>query len=136
MEISPKLFDECTNKYKQSRQLERKKLKDREEAWVRLEECAARNKDKTVSSITVAPGFLIAHVVKAEVEEAGEDEDDLLEEDEEGEDDLLVDELKQFEEKTAPQGGRFRRKSVLPVDESVLSEMNKHKSLEVGVFEG
>lgn len=50
MEISPKLFDECTNKYKQSRQLyaffnssERKKQKDREDAWAKLEECAARN---------------------------------------------------------------------------------------------
>jgi len=35
---------------------------------------------------------------------------------------------KQFEDRPAPQ--RFRRKSVLPVDEQVLSELSRHKSLE------
>ncbi|KAJ3118572.1 hypothetical protein HDU96_000524 [Phlyctochytrium bullatum] len=46
MEISPKLFDECTNKYKQNRQLERKKQKDREEMWAKLEHAAATNAAK------------------------------------------------------------------------------------------
>ncbi|RKO97493.1 hypothetical protein CXG81DRAFT_14637, partial [Caulochytrium protostelioides] len=40
MEISPKLFDECTTKYKANRQLERQRQKDREDAWAKLEERA------------------------------------------------------------------------------------------------
>ena len=49
MEMSPKLFDDCTNQYKQSRQLyriltsDRKKAKDREDAWNKIEEMAANN---------------------------------------------------------------------------------------------
>ncbi|KAJ1344474.1 hypothetical protein BSLG_001034 [Batrachochytrium salamandrivorans] len=44
------------------------------------------------------------------------------------EDDILSKDLQQFEERPQPQ--RFRRKSVLPVDETVLSELSRHKSLE------
>jgi len=46
MEISPKLFDDCTNKYKQSRQMDRKKQKDREDAWEKLDALAAANAKK------------------------------------------------------------------------------------------
>ncbi|CAG8789784.1 5801_t:CDS:2, partial [Acaulospora morrowiae] len=37
------LFDECTAQYKQSRQLEKKKMREREETWHRLEKTAAHN---------------------------------------------------------------------------------------------
>ncbi|KAJ3192130.1 Serine/threonine-protein phosphatase 2A 56 kDa regulatory subunit gamma isoform, partial [Entophlyctis luteolus] len=46
MEISPKLFDDCTNKFKQNRQIERKKQKDRDETWAKLEALAASNANK------------------------------------------------------------------------------------------
>ncbi|KAL3894009.1 MAG: hypothetical protein SGCHY_005515 [Lobulomycetales sp.] len=151
MEISPKLFDECTNKYKQSRQLERKKLKDRDEAWAKLEELASLNSSQDASKDIKAASMnkLSGASAKAEVaplsaefgdammigddgaeNAAGDevdDDDDDYEDDQE--DDLMNSELKQFEDRPAPQG-RFRRKSVLPVDEQVLSELSRHKSLE------
>jgi serine/threonine-protein phosphatase 2A regulatory subunit B' len=55
MEMSPKLFDECTNQYKLSRQVydiyaltfrERKKQKDREDAWEKVESMASSNATK------------------------------------------------------------------------------------------
>ena len=56
MEISPKLFDECTNKYKQSRQMERKKQKDRDDAWAKVEAAAAVNATKLpIQSVPVLP---------------------------------------------------------------------------------
>eukprot|EP00158_Paraphelidium_tribonemae_P005413 Partr_v1_DN27321_c0_g1_i7_m46380 putative Protein phosphatase 2, regulatory subunit B len=65
MEISPKLFDECTNAYKQNRQKylsftfqrslivcfsERSKQKEREEAWAALEAAAVKNGSKLKTS--------------------------------------------------------------------------------------
>lgn len=50
------------------------------------------------------------------------------------EEDTLTRELKQFEERPQPQ--RFRRKSVLPVDETVQSELSRHKSLEDLISKG
>lgn len=40
MEINPALFDMCTNQFKQSRQLERQKLRQRDDAWKKLRESA------------------------------------------------------------------------------------------------
>ncbi|KAJ3101141.1 Serine/threonine-protein phosphatase 2A 56 kDa regulatory subunit delta isoform [Physocladia obscura] len=133
MEISPKLFDDCTNKYKQNRQLERKKQKDREEMWAKLEAVASSNATKlhipslsarVASKQSIAPQF----VSQASAEAANiADEDAAKGDDLRGEDDLAS-EMAHFEEKLTPQ--RVRRKSVLPVDENVLSELSRHKSLE------
>ncbi|KAJ1330342.1 hypothetical protein BSLG_009478 [Batrachochytrium salamandrivorans] len=93
MEMSPKLFDECTNR-------ERKKQKD--------------------------------HASLSPVLATATEQADVIMEDgtgnEAAEDDILSKDLQQFEERPQPQ--RFRRKSVLPVDETVLSELSRHKSLE------
>lgn len=43
MEINPTLFDVCTNEFKQQRQLERHKVKARDDAWRRLRESALTN---------------------------------------------------------------------------------------------
>ncbi|CAG4931146.1 unnamed protein product [Parnassius apollo] len=43
MEMNQKLFDECTQQYKQEKQKERERLLQREEIWQRLEERAAAN---------------------------------------------------------------------------------------------
>ncbi|KAJ3060507.1 Serine/threonine-protein phosphatase 2A 56 kDa regulatory subunit gamma isoform, partial [Podochytrium sp. JEL0797] len=132
MEISPKLFDECTNKYKQNRQLERKKQKDREEMWIKLESVAASNVTKlhipslsarVASKQNLAPQF----VSQASAEAADIADEDAAKGADAVEDDL-ANELAQFEDNSTPQ--RMRRKSVLPVDENVLSEMSRHKSLE------
>ncbi|KAI8816176.1 phosphatase 2A regulatory B subunit-domain-containing protein [Fimicolochytrium jonesii] len=132
MEISPKLFDECTNKYKQNRQLERKKQKEREEAWAKLEQIAAQNAGKVLSS-GGAPGAprLGVPVVPSVSVSAGllsSATDETPSKAELPEDDLLGKDMQQFDERPTPQ--RFRRKSVLPVDETVLSELSRHRSLE------
>ncbi|XP_013147785.1 PREDICTED: serine/threonine-protein phosphatase 2A 56 kDa regulatory subunit gamma isoform-like isoform X2 [Papilio polytes] len=41
MEMNQKLFDECTQHYKQEKQRERERLLYREELWLRIEACAA-----------------------------------------------------------------------------------------------
>lgn len=43
MEMNQKLFDECSQKYKQERQREKDKLKEREEAWMKIDELARKN---------------------------------------------------------------------------------------------
>ncbi|KAF4532338.1 hypothetical protein B566_EDAN003641 [Ephemera danica] len=44
MEMNQKLFDECTQNYKQEKQRrEKERVKEREEAWVRIEELAMQN---------------------------------------------------------------------------------------------
>ncbi|KAL9954203.1 hypothetical protein ACROYT_G041707 [Oculina patagonica] len=43
MEMNQKLFDECSQKYKQERQREKEKLKEREEAWSKIDELARKN---------------------------------------------------------------------------------------------
>lgn len=45
MEMNQKLFDECTQKYKQERQREKEDLKKREEAWLKIDELARKNPD-------------------------------------------------------------------------------------------
>lgn len=64
MEISPKLFDDCTNKYKTSRQKyydmlissERKRVKEKEDIWAQIEAVAEENAQKLSTSPYVAGG--------------------------------------------------------------------------------
>jgi len=46
MEMNQKLFDECTQQYKNERQKEKQKMKEREESWMKLEEQALVNAQK------------------------------------------------------------------------------------------
>ncbi|KAI9002685.1 phosphatase 2A regulatory B subunit-domain-containing protein [Gaertneriomyces semiglobifer] len=133
MEISPKLFDECTNKYKQNRQLERKKQKEREDVWAKLEAAALANAGKMPLSVKLPVSTLSAQLFSPSplsAEPANINDDSALDDAKlEGlEEDSLAKEMQQFEDRPTPQ--RFRRKSVLPVDETVLSELSRHRSLE------
>ncbi|KAI8927674.1 phosphatase 2A regulatory B subunit-domain-containing protein [Entophlyctis helioformis] len=135
MEMSPKLFDECTNKYKQNRQFERKKQKEREDAWAKIEASATSNASKShilpLTRPTLQPTANVASPFSAAPGGASDPTDMAVDETgkvEPVDDDVLTKELQQFEERPQPQ--RFRRKSVLPVDETVLSELSRHKSLE------
>ncbi|KAI3637116.1 hypothetical protein MIR68_004822 [Amoeboaphelidium protococcarum] len=131
MEISPKLFDECTNKYKAARQSDRQKIKQREDTWQKLEQAASENASKlkthmphVVQTYNVAEQPLSA--VDADAMDATGDE---VKDDHESETlDVLQKEMEQFDDRPTPQ--RFRRKSVLPVDETVLTELSRHRSLE------
>ncbi|RUO96059.1 protein phosphatase 2 regulatory subunit B, gamma isoform, isoform CRA_b, partial [Jimgerdemannia flammicorona] len=130
MDISPKLFDDCTNQYKQQRQLERKKQKDREDMWAKLEHKAAMNLQEMPTS-PVENFFSYRFPtgddpVNANINGALSDEPDNIMDDYEGDADDGVDDgehddihhdLQQFE--TPPPIPQFRRKSIIPVDETV-----------------
>lgn len=143
MEISPKLFDECTNKYKSNRQNERKKFKDREDQWARIDQLAQVNTAKMnlhvnkLSQIDASPESSSASAAKDDTagkSQSGEptSQDDTTAQRDGTENpeglDVLTKELQQFEARPTP--SRFRRKSALPVDETVLTELSRHKSLE------
>lgn len=61
MDISPKLFDDCTNRYKQSKQIEKKKLKEYEEIWLKLEAMAEQNAGQNVALNTLVKKSSIRH---------------------------------------------------------------------------
>lgn len=135
MEISPKLFDECTNKYKINRQHERKKQKDREDEWIKLEIMATENANKLKvhgPNIPRPSSVCIPNDLGTGMQTATEPE--IYSEDKNGDadDDVLTTEMaqKQFPTGTDAGNQRFRRKSVLPVDEQVLTELSRHKSFE------
>ncbi|KAF9578349.1 Serine/threonine-protein phosphatase 2A 56 kDa regulatory subunit gamma isoform, partial [Lunasporangiospora selenospora] len=135
MEATPKLFDECTNHYRQARQNDRKRLQEREEVWQRLEKQASENyinlsAQGTVSVPPPAPPEP-APVPLAESFEQGEFIDEPEEEElETGSqtDDMYSGDLQTFD--AAPVFHQFRRKSIIPVDETVLDELSRHRSLE------
>ncbi|ORX88514.1 protein phosphatase 2A regulatory B subunit [Basidiobolus meristosporus CBS 931.73] len=132
MEMSPRLFDECVLHYKQKVQLEPQKKKQKEAIWKRLEADAARNaliraseqknfsnpvlSVANVSSLPVVGGIMndSAKMVSSDLENL----------------DLFTKELEQPDPDKPIVPTYGRRKSVLPVDEQVLTELCKHKSLE------
>jgi serine/threonine-protein phosphatase 2A regulatory subunit B' len=134
MEINPALFDECTAHYKQTRQMEKQKLKEREESWHRLETTAASNAQglPLPYSIGQHPTSSKSDVSKIDY---NRDEDPRASEDF---DENIVDEdlqddghgeMQSFDGRPA-QFSLFRRKSIIPVDESVLTELSRHRSLD------
>ncbi|KAL7754256.1 serine/threonine-protein phosphatase 2A 56 kDa regulatory subunit delta isoform [Sorochytrium milnesiophthora] len=133
MEINPKLFDECTNKYKLSRQIERKKQKDREDAWAKIEQMASQNAEnifptKTAHVPVVPPTMSEVPELSDAVDNDNDNTDDGDKPEDRESMDMIAKDLQQYDNQPTP--ARFRRKSVLPVDEQVLSELSRHKSLE------
>lgn len=134
MEINPKLFDECTNKYKQNRQQERKKQKEKEDTWIKIEQQASQNAAKLLASKNAA----IAPIKSSEQSNpipitpttADGTGDEAVKPDTNESLDLFAKEFQQQFNQDASTPPRFRRKSVLPVDEQVLTELSRHKSLE------
>ncbi|XP_013785218.1 serine/threonine-protein phosphatase 2A 56 kDa regulatory subunit gamma isoform-like isoform X1 [Limulus polyphemus] len=116
MEINQKLFDECVQNYKQERQNEKHRNKDREEAWAKIETLALNNpkysdlnKGGTVQqqeeTTTLTPV----------------DEDDVLQITKLG---SQANEVKKMVRKEKP---LLRRKSELPQDTLTLKALNNHK---------
>jgi hypothetical protein len=137
MERDPRLYADCTSKYRNSLQMERKEGKDREkvdETWIRLEEYASRY---------CLPKNKAAHMENSEVngESARQsEEENELERNFNQKVDMVTSELgsvklrKRFDAQMTDR--QFRRKSDLTnaVDEQVLRQMLEHKSLEVRSF--
>ncbi|KAF9921708.1 hypothetical protein FBU30_008229 [Linnemannia zychae] len=134
MDATPKLFDECTNHYRQARQNDRKRLQDREEIWQRLEQQAMQNyANLSAQGAVSAPMPHLVEPISVSLEsfEDGEVMDEPEEEVlENGVDqDHYGGEMLTFEN-NAPVFHQFRRKSIIPVDETVLDELSRHRSLE------
>ncbi len=130
MEMNPALFDECTSNFKMSRQSEKQRLKEREEAWAKINELASANASK-IPSLRANIAILKSPVSKMSDAEVASPTAEMNDFDKEADDTLPTELHKEFDDK--PQAGghqRFRRKSVLPVDANVLTELSRHKSLE------
>ncbi|KAG0296540.1 Serine/threonine-protein phosphatase 2A 56 kDa regulatory subunit gamma isoform, partial [Dissophora globulifera] len=135
MDATPKLFDECTNHYRQARQNDRKRLQDREEVWQRLEQQASENYANlsahgaaSVPQPHIAEAAPVPYEAFERSEIMEEPEDDSLEDDGNVDQDLYSGDLQTFE--NGPVFPQFRRKSIIPVDETVLDELSRHRSLE------
>ncbi|KAF9934766.1 hypothetical protein FBU30_000060 [Linnemannia zychae] len=141
MDVTPQLFDECTNYYRQARQNDRKRLQDREELWQRLELKAAENyANLAAQGDVVAPPppvpFTPVDSVppplafdQGEELDMKEDKDGNIMDGSAGDQDMYSGDLQTFEN-TGPIFHQFRRKSIIPVDETVLTELSRHRSLD------
>ncbi|KAF9179223.1 hypothetical protein BGZ51_007145 [Haplosporangium sp. Z 767] len=139
MDVTPKLFDECTNHYRQARQNDRQRMLDREERWQRLEQQAASNYAYLASQGAVAyPPSAGIHATEStpvpyaaftQSEHMDMAVDDALDGEEGMDQDLYSGDLQTFQN-NGPAAHQFRRKSIIPVDETVLTELSRHRSLD------
>lgn len=122
MEIDPQLFDQCTNQFKLDKQEEKKRQKDREIAWKTMEEMASLNLADSVSSYDRPVSIKDISELDEAMPDAAMDvsEDDIFD---------TAAELEPTDPSLSS-STRFRRKSVLPVDENVLQEIVRHQSLD------
>jgi len=135
MDLSPKLFDDCTNQYKHKRNAEKQKAKEREEWWQNVEERAARSLQKKPDSssrqMTALATLPLAQ--NSTYTEPKGDTGYLTEEPVNGyegnEDGDIHHEMQEFDT-PAPQYSQFRRKSIIPIDDEVFTELTRHRSLE------
>ncbi|KAG2235612.1 hypothetical protein INT48_002386 [Thamnidium elegans] len=98
MDISPELFDECANQYKQQRQIA-----------------------VTITKSTENQFYNFSFPPKP-------NDEDFDEQKHEEHHDVIRPDMQQFE--SGPQFQQFRRKSIIPVDETVFNELSRHVSLD------
>lgn len=126
MEMNQRLFDECTVRYKDERQRERAKMKEREEAWAALEQAAIANADKIKGQIPSANNQYTTAL----------DNEDL-----DVDPETLAETIKSLPEKgttedaepveAAVQRDLTRRKSFLPVDFETRKALIQHQQHKV-----
>lgn len=116
MEMNQKLFDECTQQYKQERQKEKERARDREDMWGKVESLAMRNPSyqKLPSS-----GSNNSSVDLASPNNDGEDVDISYEKLE-----AEAREVRKVRNKEKP---LLRRKSELPHDTYTVRALNDHR---------
>lgn len=147
MDISPDLFDECANQYKQQRQVERKRQRDREENWKTLQRKVSGTSAVTITSAADNDFFNFSFPATSAYGEEEEDEEEDIEVDfdtitdeetdaeleqhvnTEEHHDVIHPDMQQFES-GVQQFQQFRRKSIIPVDETVFNELSRHVSLD------
>jgi len=128
MNISPDLFEICTSEYKQNKQLEALKQMEREAEWKKIEQMAKANAEKMETEIKEPTMKTLIDNNITDMEISYKEPMEYIENNEEESLDILAQELQQFHEN--PEPPILRRKSVLPVDETVLTELSRHKSFE------
>jgi len=128
MEMNQKLFDECTQQYKQERQSEKQKNKDRDEAWQKIESLAHRN-----------PGLHLAQYKDVVVKlnnmnslmqqgSSAVDYPEIMTPDDDMSMEKFEYEVKEVKNKDPPTGRLLmRRKSELPHDTFMLKALTDHK---------
>lgn len=131
MEMNQKLFDECTQHYKQERQKEKEKMRERQEAWQHIEDLAVKNPlfgdyatalpcDSNSSLMSSGgPGSGDGGLGSNEDDDDGELNSDQLMEDNGG-----TDMKKATRNKEKP---LLRRKSELPHDQYTIKALSDHK---------
>lgn len=117
MEMNQKLFDECTQQYKQERQKrEKERQRDRDEAWTRVEELAMRN-----------PGYAPSRTnsIDSSIGEMGSPLDG------DADDDMTYEKLeaeaREVQKARNKEKPLLRRKSEIPHDTYTLKALIDHK---------
>ncbi|KAK1130501.1 Serine/threonine-protein phosphatase 2A 56 kDa regulatory subunit delta isoform [Melipona bicolor] len=126
MEMNQKVFDECTQQYYQDRQRERKLMKDRDEAWMRVEALAMRhpNYNATIKGVTnTTIGTILQQLDSPPPDEDGDTDQTPLT--------LEKIEAKANEAKKMTNSNKtkplLRRKSDLPQDTYTMRALSDHK---------
>ncbi|CAO3689982.1 unnamed protein product [Rhizopus stolonifer] len=144
MEMNPNLFEHCVCQYKQHKQLERKRQREREENWKILQRKVSGTGAITIATeaeITIGSNdifsdfsFPTSQGFEGELEEEDDEDmsDELVDVDQREEQyDVLHPDMQPFDAgPQQPQFQQFRRKSIIPVDETVYNELSRHVSLE------
>ncbi|KAH7026945.1 armadillo-type protein [Linnemannia elongata] len=133
-EILPIVFQSLYKNSKTHWNSDRKRLQDREEIWQRLEQQAIQNyANLSAQGAVSAPMPHHAEPISVPLESF--DDGEVMDEPEEeilengADQDHYGGDLQTFENNT-PVFHQFRRKSIIPVDETVLDELSRHRSLE------
>ncbi|KAG0767702.1 hypothetical protein G6F16_004124 [Rhizopus arrhizus] len=146
MDMNPELFDNCVSRYKQQRQTERKRQREREENWKTLQRKVSGTGVVTITTTTTTCteeenqefhdySFPPRQSFDGELEEEEEEEEYMSDEitdveHHEEQYDVLHPDMQQFDVGPQQQYQQFRRKSIIPVDETVYDELSRHVSLE------
>ncbi|KYN28842.1 Serine/threonine-protein phosphatase 2A 56 kDa regulatory subunit delta isoform [Trachymyrmex cornetzi] len=125
MEMNQKVFDECTTQYYQERQRERKLIKDRDEAWMRVEALAMRHPNYNVANKGTTNNIYTSpqHIDNSPPDEDGDTDQTPLT--------LEKIEAKANEAKKMTNVNKvkplLRRKSDLPQDSYTMRALSDHK---------
>lgn len=121
MEMNQKLFDECTHQYKQIKQNEKQKMRNREDAWNKIESIAKRNPQ----FLAVLPVLNAVESSNAATQGQGDaltpvDEEEMTYE-------KLASEAREAKRNLRKEKPLLRRKSELPHDTLTLKTLNDYK---------
>ncbi|XP_046402719.1 serine/threonine-protein phosphatase 2A 56 kDa regulatory subunit gamma isoform-like isoform X2 [Ischnura elegans] len=118
MEMNQMLFDECSTQFKQERQKEKERLKDREESWQRIEKLASHNPNYT-SQGNYSGLNMVSYQLRGGGDEPGPDDEMSYE--------MLEAEAREVRKAKNKEKPLLRRKSELPHDTYTLKALDDHK---------